>query len=690
MPHRIQKTGEWTIMPNFFDEIRDERPVIPVILVVDASGSMAGERIDAVNNVIAGLVGYLARLNDMSDTHMKYAILQYESNAIWLTNGLAEPEDGLPPELRVGGMTAFGEALATLNDKLSVHGFLDSRTSRAPIVIFFFEGMPTDEYEEPLKHLLANKWYQHAVKLVLCMSDAYGEEELLKKLVDSTDGILPVEDPSRLKDSLSDLIDLLQAITVTASIGTPPFDRPPTAPPTVRNYHRPRPEKSIDDFFDADPACVSMARSWDSDPMCTSVARSMSSSPVCRSVAFPGLANATGNGVTVGASASSFFFDDSDFFDSDPLCTTVVLSPDSGSTSRSSDPADDPRPIMSRTSVFGEDEDADFFAPVSRSMPVRPSDLPSPANHTFVIPTSSNRQSTESLCPTCGESIGARFKFCPVCGTPVGKSHDAPVLSQVQFSAVAPRQILKGEYAMIDVTAYEDAYRHIVDRIIANADTEVREVIASPQEVEKNTRIRIRLSSPDVEVEDCDETQVWRGRYLTYSFPVMIPASYAKRQILFLATVYFNDVIATRLKIIVPCTSSKEHKLQISREDVLTAFISYASQDRSRVATIIQGMQKARPDMDIFFDVESLRSGDDWECALHREIEKRDVLYLCWSHHAKASAWVENEWRYALANKGLDGIEPIPLVPPADCPPPEELKSKHFNDRALLYKGNGV
>ena len=36
---------------------------------------------------------------------------------------------------------------------------------------------------------------------------------------------------------------------------------------------------------------------------------------------------------------------------------------------------------------------------------------------------------------------------------------------------------------------------------------------------------------------------------------------------------------------------------------------SYASQDRKRVARVIQGMKLARPDMDIFFDVESLRSG---------------------------------------------------------------------------------
>ncbi len=259
-------------------------------------------------------------------------------------------------------------------------------------------------------------------------------------------------------------------------------------------------------------------------------------------------------------------------------------------------------------------------------------------------------------------------------------------VSQVQFSAVAPKRIVKGEYAMIDITVYEEAYRHVVDTIIVNADGEVKEIVGSAQEVATDTDVRIVLSSPDIDLSDCDETQRWRGRFLTYSFPVEIPEDYPKRQILFIASVYFNGVIATKLKMLASCTTVMEQKISVTREDVLSAFISYASQDRSRVATIIQGMRKARPDMDIFFDVESLRSGEDWEMALWREIQKRDVLYLCWSKFAKESEWVEKEWRYALENKGIECIEPVPLVAPSECPPPIELNSKHFNDRALLYK----
>ena len=129
--------------------------------------------------------------------------------------------------------------------------------------------------------------------------------------------------------------------------------------------------------------------------------------------------------------------------------------------------------------------------------------------------------------------------------------------------------------------------------------------------------------------------------------------------------------------------------LVLKEHDILSAFVSYASQDRHRVAMIIQGMKKARPDMDIFFDVESLRSGDDGETALWTEIDKRDILFLCWSHFAKESKWVDAEWRYALSNKGVDCIEPVPIESPDVCPPPDELTRKHFNDK-LLYIINSV
>lgn len=54
--------------------------------------------------------------------------------------------------------------------------------------------------------------------------------------------------------------------------------------------------------------------------------------------------------------------------------------------------------------------------------------------------------------------------------------------------------------------------------------------------------------------------------------------NYKKRQILYAGVVYINDVIGTKLKFIVKCSSFLEQKIAVSREEVLSAFVSYAGQ----------------------------------------------------------------------------------------------------------------
>lgn len=116
-----------------------------------------------------------------------------------------------------------------------------------------------------------------------------------------------------------------------------------------------------------------------------------------------------------------------------------------------------------------------------------------------------------------------------------------------------------------------------------------------------------------------------------------------------------------------------------------SAFASYAEEDRTEVLGRIQGMQKALPDMDVFIDVARMRSGQDWQAQLGKEIKQRDVLFLFWSRAAAKSRWVNWEWRHALKHKGKEGIDPVPIEPPHLVKPPRKLSSMHFNDWVLAH-----
>lgn len=258
-------------------------------------------------------------------------------------------------------------------------------------------------------------------------------------------------------------------------------------------------------------------------------------------------------------------------------------------------------------------------------------------------------------------------------------------LDTVSFSAISPRKMEKGDYQIIQVVMYEDDSRDVVDKMIKEAsfDAPVKETIGARLEIEEGTIVKVVLSSPDIEIDDNEVALKWNGKYQNFEFDIYIPEEYQKKKILFEAKVYFNDVPATRLKFLADI-SKDETELNVSRNDIKKAFISYASKDRDLVTYIIQGLRKARPDLDLFFDVETLRSGDKWEECLGKAIDDSDILFLCWSKNASDSKWVEYEWNYALNKKGIEAIEPIPLDDPRSCPPPSKLSSMHFND-TLIY-----
>lgn len=256
----------------------------------------------------------------------------------------------------------------------------------------------------------------------------------------------------------------------------------------------------------------------------------------------------------------------------------------------------------------------------------------------------------------------------------------------VEFSVVAPRTLAKGDYTIIDIIMYEEAYRYIVDEALRSRDEAAQEKRSGIVNAAAGSQIRVEIYSPDIEIEDNTETGIWRGKHLDFSFALFLPEDFAKKQILIFAKAYINDVLASNMKFDVKCTAGEEQKISVSRQDILSAFVSYASEDREHVAAAIQGMKKIRPELDVFFDVESLRSGDNWLQKIYEEIEKRDVLYLCWSRNAEKSHWVDAEWRHALETKGEASIEPLPVEPAEICPPPpKELNHKHFNDKLLYY-----
>jgi hypothetical protein len=189
----------------------------------------------------------------------------------------------------------------------------------------------------------------------------------------------------------------------------------------------------------------------------------------------------------------------------------------------------------------------------------------------------------------------------------------------------------------------------------------------------------IRLNEPE-------DTIQWTGDISNVTFAAAVSDAATAGPKAGSVFVYAHGLQIARVHFVIEVGSEAREPSSVGREErPHSAFASYANADRNEVLARVQGIQKIAPDLDVFLDVVKLRSGQDWASQLKKEIELRDIFYLFWSDNARRSEWVEREWRHALACKGADFIDPVPLVSPEQVPPPSELASKHFNDWTLAF-----
>ena len=121
---------------------------LPVLLLLDVSGSMYGDKIDTLNASVRDMLNDFA--NDKQiETEIQVSILTfgYEINRLFRFTPVTQIKY---QDLDAGGSTPLGECLraakAIIEDK-------DETPSRAyrPLVILVSDGAPTDDWENPLE-----------------------------------------------------------------------------------------------------------------------------------------------------------------------------------------------------------------------------------------------------------------------------------------------------------------------------------------------------------------------------------------------------------------------------------------------------------------------------------------------------------------------------------------------------------
>ena len=263
---------------------------------------------------------------------------------------------------------------------------------------------------------------------------------------------------------------------------------------------------------------------------------------------------------------------------------------------------------------------------------------------------------------------------------------EKPKTDSVNFSVLSPRAVKADSYGVINLHMYTDVQREVVEQAIRESNGLVNETKKEGFAVSRGTSITARLESEQAEIKDPLDTQVWNGKSLHFDFQFYVPQNFSHSQIAFVCYIECNGIPITRLNFITAVSrlpDSEALPAKVTKSDYKKAFISYSRKDEQRMLERVVGIQELAPQMKFWLDKQSLDAGDVWREEIKKAIVISDLLLLFWSVPASQSKQVEMEWSYALDQKGLSFIAPVPLDPPAMCPPPAQLKALNFTVRSF-------
>lgn len=144
---------------------------IPIIFVLDSSGSMSGEKIRAVNTAMAAVEDIFSSMGS-TDT-VQIGVISFSTGFKWITNEMEDISAYYHEEMIAGGLTDLGSAIKELGKRVTPQDLLcgaEGNISK-PIIIFMSDGIPTDEWERELEEAEKNPWFLKSVRLSIVVGD---------------------------------------------------------------------------------------------------------------------------------------------------------------------------------------------------------------------------------------------------------------------------------------------------------------------------------------------------------------------------------------------------------------------------------------------------------------------------------------------------------------------------------------
>ena len=154
---------------------------LPVYLVLDISGSMTGEPIEAVKNGVQVLVSTLRQDPYALETAF-LSVITFDSSARQIVP-LTELSMFQMPDIQATGTTSLGEALSLLANKVNTEVTKTTAEVKGdwkPLVFLMTDGEPTDNWQKGLNDFKNQKFGM----VVACAAGSGANTSILKQITE--------------------------------------------------------------------------------------------------------------------------------------------------------------------------------------------------------------------------------------------------------------------------------------------------------------------------------------------------------------------------------------------------------------------------------------------------------------------------------------------------------------------------
>lgn len=155
---------------------------LPVYLLLDTSGSMYGEPIEAVKNGVQMLLSAL-RQDPYALETAHLSLITFDNRAKQVVP-LTDISSFQAPDLKASGQTALGEALALLAERVDSEVAKTTQEKKGdwkPLVFIMSDGEPTDDLDKGIEEMRKRKFGI----VVACAAGQGANAEKLKKITES-------------------------------------------------------------------------------------------------------------------------------------------------------------------------------------------------------------------------------------------------------------------------------------------------------------------------------------------------------------------------------------------------------------------------------------------------------------------------------------------------------------------------